>query len=161
MVLALQATSYPGLILSEDFNEADCLIRGEMLMVPANPNDRIPSDGFDPVPPVNRLAERLRHAFDQHPEVFREECLREAVRRDIRLRGQSETENGAGIARREGQGTGRWFTARPAPSAEDIRVHAWLLERLAVLHYERHGLWPKLRRFLFGNRLVRWLGLHL
>jgi hypothetical protein len=34
-----------------------------------------------------------------------------------------------------------------------------LSERLAVLHYERHGLWPKLRRLLLGNRLIQWLGL--
>jgi len=45
----------------------------------------------------------------------------------------------------------------PPRRAEDIRIQAWLTERLAVLHYERHGLWPRLRRFLFGNRLVRWL----
>jgi hypothetical protein len=51
-----------------------------------------------------------------------------------------------------------WSTARRPLSAEDIRVHAWLSQRLAVLHHERHGLWPKLRRFLCGNRLVRWLG---
>jgi hypothetical protein len=127
-------------------------------MVPANPNDRFSSDGSDPVPPVNRLAERLRHAFDQHPEVFREEFLRDARRRDIHLREQRETGNGAGIVRRQGQGTSSWSTARPRLSAEDIRVHARLLERLAWLHYERNGLWPRLRRFLFGNRLVRWLG---
>src|SRR5205823_2643061 len=79
MVLALPVSQLSGPILSEDFNDPDCLTRGEKLMVPANPNDRIPSDGSDPVPPVNRLAERLRHAFDQHPAVFREEFSREAV----------------------------------------------------------------------------------
>jgi len=78
-----------------------------------NANDRFPTAGFNPVPPVNRLAERVRHYFDQRP-------------------------------------------TRPAPSAEDIRVHAWLTERLAMLAYERFGLWPRLRRFFFGNRLVRW-----
>jgi hypothetical protein len=71
--------------------------------------------------------------------------------------GQPEAGHGAGLARRGGQGTGRGFTARPPLTAEDIRIHVWLSERLAVLHYERHGLWPKLRRFLFGNRLVRFL----
>ncbi len=40
------------------------------------------------------------------------------------------------------------------PSAEDVRVQAWLTERLAVLHYERHGLWPRLRRLFGGNRRV-------
>ena len=128
-------------------------------MVGANPNDRIPSAGSNPVPPVNRLAERVRHYFDQHPEVSRQEFLLEAVRREIHFREQRETGNGAGLARREGEGTNGWSTARPRPSAEDIRLHAWLTERLTMLHYERHGLWPKLRRFLFGNRLVRWLRL--
>jgi len=111
------------------------------------------------MPPSNRLAERVRHYFDQHPEVSREEFLLDAVRREIHAREPRETGNGARPARREGQGTNRWSTARPPLSAEDIRIHAWLNERLAMLHHERHGLWPKLRRFLFGNRLVRWLGL--
>jgi len=67
----------------------------------------------------------------------------EAVRREIDFREQSESENAAEPA--------------PALTAEDIRIHAWLVERLAVVNYEQHGLWPKLRRFVFGNRLVRWL----
>jgi hypothetical protein len=52
-------------------------------------------------------------------------------------------------------------TGRQPPSAKDIRLHAWLAERMAILHHERHGLWPKLRRFLIGNRLVRWLRLQV
>jgi len=103
-------------------------------MVAANSNDRIPFVGSNHVPPVNRLAERVRHYFDQYPEVAREEFVLESRREGTR-------------------------TARPPLSAEDIRIHAWLIERLAIVHYERHGLWPKLRRFLFGNCLVRWLGL--
>ena len=128
-------------------------------MVAANPNYRIPYAGSNPVPPVNRLAERVRHYFDQHPEVSRQEFLLEAVLREIHFREHREKGNGAGTMRREGEGTGRWSTARAPLSAEDIRIHALLIERLAVLNYERYGLWPKLRRFLFGNRLVRWLGL--
>jgi hypothetical protein len=124
-------------------------------MVAANPNDRIPSDGPNPVPPVNRLVERVRRYFDQHPELARGKFLPAAVPREIDVREQRETDNGAGSARREGEGANQWSTARPPLSAEDIRIHAWLIERLAVVHYERHGLWPKLRRFLFGNRLVR------
>jgi hypothetical protein len=41
---------------------------------------------------------------------------------------------------------------RPPLSAEDIRVHARLAERVATIYYERHGLWPKIRRFLAGLR---------
>jgi hypothetical protein len=40
---------------------------------------------------------------------------------------------------------------RPPLTAEDLRIHAWIDERLAVLHRERHGLWAKARRFLFGT----------
>jgi hypothetical protein len=40
--------------------------------------------------------------------------------------------------------------ARPPLSAEDVRVHARLAERVAVIYYQRHGLWPKIRRFLAG-----------
>ena len=112
-------------------------------MVAASPNCRIPLVAAKPVPPVNPFAERVRQYFDRHLEVSREEFLVEAVRREIDFREQRETENAAGPA--------------PTLTAEDIRIHAWLLERLALVNYEQHGLWPKLRRFLFGNRLVRWL----
>ena len=105
--------------------------------------------------PGNRLAERVRHYFNHHPEVSREQFLLEAVQREIYFREQQETGNGAGPERRTGGGVSRRFSARPALSAEDIRIHAWLTERLAMLHYERHGLWPRLKRFLFGNRRGR------
>jgi hypothetical protein len=110
-------------------------------MAAVNRNDRCPSARSNPTPPVNRLAERVRHYFHRHPEVSREEFLLEAVRREMH--------------RREGP----WAPARLPPSTEEIRIHAGLTERLAAFDYERHGLWPKFRRFLFGNRLVRWLGL--
>jgi len=148
-----------GPILFKDFNEADCLARGEKVMVAANPNDRIPSAGSKPVPPVKRLAERIHHYFDQHPEVSQEEFLRKAVAREIDIREQRETGKGAGLARRKGRRINRWSTERSPLSAEDVRIHAWLNERLAVLHPEQDGLWSILRRFLFGNRLMRWLGL--
>jgi hypothetical protein len=91
-------------------------------MVTANPNNRFPHDGSKPVPPVNRLAAGVRHCFDQRPELAREKFSLEDLR-----------------------------GARPRLSAEDIRIHAWLNERLAMLDYERHGLWPRLRRFVFGR----------
>jgi hypothetical protein len=121
-------------------------------MIDGDPNDRIPSDGSDLVPPLNRLSERVRHYFDQHPEDSREEFLLEAVWREIHFHEPRETGNGAGRVPWEGAWTSNWSAARLPRSAEDIRIHAWLAERLAALHYERYGLWPKLRRFLFGNR---------
>jgi len=44
----------------------------------------------------------------------------------------------------------RWPAERPLTD-EDIRIHAWLNDRLAELHYQRHGLWPRLRRLLIGR----------
>jgi hypothetical protein len=41
---------------------------------------------------------------------------------------------------------------RPPLTAEDLRILAWINERLAVLHRERHSLWAKVRWFLLGNR---------
>jgi hypothetical protein len=128
-------------------------------MLALNTNYRFSSATSNSISPVSRLVERVRRYFNQHPEVSRDEFLLEAIRREIRFREERKTGNGAGLARREGQGTSGWYIARPPLTAEDILIHAWLNERLAMLHYERHGLWPKLRRFLFGNRLVRWLGL--
>lgn len=128
-------------------------------MAPSNLNDRLPPARSNPTPPVNPLADRLRRYFDEHPEVSREDFLRDAVRREIHAREQRETDYRAWSTRRADRESNRWSTARPRPSAEDIRIHAWLSERLAVLHHKRHGLWPRLRHFLLGNRLVQWLGL--
>jgi hypothetical protein len=127
-------------------------------MVAANPNFRIPSNESNSLQPVNRLAERVRHYFDQHPELGHEKFLLEDIRRGINFREQPASENQAVPARREDERINRWSAARRPLSAEDIRIHAWLIERLAAIHYERYGLWPRLRRCLFGNRLVRWLG---
>jgi len=40
---------------------------------------------------------------------------------------------------------------RPPLTAEDLRIHAWINERLAVLHRERNSAWAKVRRFLLGD----------
>jgi len=128
-------------------------------MMPANPNDRIPSAGSNLVLPVNRLAERVRQSFHQHREVSREGFLQGARRREIDSHGQRETVLGAGSVQRGSKRTNKGATIPPPSSAEDIRIYGWLAERLAALHYERYGFWPRLRRFLFGNRVVRWLGL--
>src|SRR5262245_59920145 len=117
--------------------------------------DHIPPAGSNPVPPFNRLAERVRQYIDQHPEVSLEQFLLGAVRREIRLREQRETGHESRPVRREVEPTSRWSTARRLPTVEDIRLHAWLTERLAVLDHARQGLWPRLRRFLFGRESDR------
>lgn len=40
---------------------------------------------------------------------------------------------------------------RPPLATEDLRIHAWINERLKRLDRERNSLWAKLRRFLVGN----------
>jgi hypothetical protein len=126
-----------------------------------NRNDYIPPGGFDPAPPVNPFAERGRHSFGRRTDLAREKFLPESVWREIDLgEQQRETDNGAGPTRPKREETSQRLTDPYPVSAADIRVHARLVERLMLLHYERYGLWPRLRRFLFGNRLIRWLVLH-
>jgi hypothetical protein len=74
------------------------------------------------------------------------------VQREIYFREHGQTGNTAGSARRRGDEINGRFATRPPLTAEDIRIHTWLIERLAAVDHERHGLWPRLRRFLFGNR---------
>jgi hypothetical protein len=113
---------------------------GEAPMVAMNPNWRRPPATPGPTPPVRRLAERIRHSFARHPEVSAEEFLLAAARREVSLR--------------DGPSPGPWSSGRTPLTEEDIRVHAWLNQRLAALHRDRHGLVAKVRRFLFGNWLV-------
>jgi hypothetical protein len=112
-------------------------------MIPRNRNWRLSPAAANPAPPVNRLAERARHYFARHPEVSPQEFLLDALGRELILR--------------EGPGTSPWPAYRPPLTEEDLRIHALLDERLAALHRERHGLWSRVRRLLFGNGLVRWL----
>ena len=118
----------------------------------ANRNDRFPLARSNATSPTNRLAERVRQYSDQHPEVSRAELWLDAVPREIDARERLKR----GLRTTSGRVTRR--SSKPPVTAEDIRIHAWLTERLAVLHHERHGRWPRLRRFLLGGRLVRWLG---
>jgi hypothetical protein len=103
----------------------------------------------------SRLASGLRQELA--PNVFQRELLLETLRRKIYFRDQKELAEGPETTPR-GQGRSRWSIIPQPPTDEDVRTHAWLAERLAVLHYERNGLGPRLRRFLLDNCLVRWLG---
>src|SRR5262245_38763008 len=105
-------------------------------MVALNKSWRPQAVASDPIPPASRLAERVRNYFARHPEVSREEFLLDAVGRELVLR--------------DGPVTSPKPIGRPL-TEEDIRIHAQLNERLAALNYERHGLWPRIRRFLFGK----------
>ena len=97
-------------------------------MVAINKHWRFSPTAPNPVPPAGRLAERVRRYFARHPEVSREEFLLDAVAKELTLR-----------------------DGRSPLTEEDVRFHARLNKRLAVLHHERYGLWPKVRRLLFGE----------
>jgi hypothetical protein len=112
-------------------------------MVALNRNGRFSPAASNPNSPVNPMAERVRWYFVRHPEVVPEDFLLDAVGREL--------------ARREGLGPNSWSANRSRLTEEDIRLHAWLNERLTALHRERHRLGPSMRRFFLGNRLVRWL----
>jgi hypothetical protein len=93
-----------------------------------NSISRFLSGGSDPVP-ISRLSEYFRQSFGE--PVERAKTL--PTSRRVRL--------SAGRMRaRPGH--------RPPLTEEDVRIHAWLWERLAALHYERHGLWPRVNRAL-------------
>ena len=126
-------------------------------MVAANWHYRCPSAASNPVPPVNRLDERIGHYFHQHPVVSRNKFLLDAVRREINFLDPRKNENGPGHARLEGPGTSPGSADWPPLTDVDLRIHGRLNERLEALHRERHSLWSKLRRFLFGSGLVQWL----
>lgn len=42
---------------------------------------------------------------------------------------------------------------RAPVTAEDIRVHTWINNRLAAIHRERNSLRAKVSRFIFGDNL--------
>ncbi len=42
----------------------------------------------------------------------------------------------------------RQSLSQPPVSADDIRIHAWINERIVAVDRERHGLRSKVRRFL-------------
>ena len=104
-------------------------------MIVAKPYHRNPPRRPGALPLAEPLVERVRHYFARHPEVRQEEFLLEAVGRELRFCEQREAKRGA---------------ARQPRSAAGIHVQAAVAERLAVIHYERHALWPRVRRFLAG-----------
>jgi hypothetical protein len=40
---------------------------------------------------------------------------------------------------------------RPTLTPEDLRIHAWISQRLALFRRVQNSLWAKVRRFLFGT----------
>jgi hypothetical protein len=47
-----------------------------------------------------------------------------------------------------------------APITNNLAFHVALADRVAALHHERHGRWPKIKNFLLNNRLTRLVKLY-
>jgi hypothetical protein len=105
--------------------------------------------------PARGVAERTRDFFARHPEIARDDFLIDALQREIVFREQRETKKPSTIAHPHGSGVEMRSANRPRATAEDLRRQALLAQRLAQLHYERHGLWPRIRRFFSGDRSLR------
>jgi len=123
-------------------------------MIAVNPcHDNSPA-GYHAAALVRPLAERVRHYLCRHPEITREEFLLEAVRREIRFCEQRETMSRVANMRAVDEETRHPPGPQRPLSAEDMRVRASLAQRVASLHYQRYGLWPRVRRFLVGLRFT-------
>lgn len=123
-------------------------------MVALNQKHSIRPAASSPTRPAKPLVKRIHQYFVQHPEVSREEFLSHAVRSEILFREHAETTHRPGAVGRASDKPKLRPVVRP-PSEEDIRLSGLLAQRLAALHYERYGLWPKFRRFLSRNGGVR------
>jgi hypothetical protein len=42
-----------------------------------------------------------------------------------------------------------------AAVANNLAFHVALADRMATLHHQRHGRWPKIKNFILNNRLTR------
>lgn len=108
-------------------------------MVASNTNRYLSRTTPNPNVPAGVLAGRVRRYFRRHPDVTREQFLVDAVGHELRRREDREA------------------AGRTPLTKEDIRIHVWLNQRLAVLHRERHGFGARMRRFFLRNHLLRWL----
>jgi hypothetical protein len=100
---------------------------------------------------ANVLTERVRHYFERHPQVSGEDFLLEAIRNEIHLREQAEIESSHEATLTGSGRSKKWSRRCPAFSTEEVGMRASLAQRVAELHYERHGLWPQVRRLFFGR----------
>jgi hypothetical protein len=129
-------------------------------MADINGISRFSNEGSNPVP-VNRLTEYFRNPLREPLE-----CLEPPVGQASRL--SVEAPHTPRLARPSSESSPSFWEsysgtmwARPGQrqplTEEDTRIHAWLNERLAALHYERYGLWPRANR-LFRSiaRFVLW-----
>jgi hypothetical protein len=117
-------------------------------MIGPNSPQRLHAHALDLVPRAHRLAQRLDRYFAQHPNVSREEFLMAALEKELDARAPELGRKVWPSVRLESHQPRRWVDERRPLTEEDLRIHAWLSERLALLHREPQGWWPKVRRFL-------------
>jgi hypothetical protein len=91
-------------------------------MVAPNHSYAVRQTASKSTPQTQALKHRLRSYFDAHPQVSREEFLVGALQGEI--------------------------DSREPLTAKDMRIHAWLIERQAILDRERNG-WRSRARRLF------------
>jgi hypothetical protein len=109
---------------------------------------------------VNRFTALDRHRFGRRRDLAHANLLPQSEWSETDLGEQKKTDDGAGPARPMDDEVNRELTDPYPVSAEEIRLHAWLMERLMLLHHERYGWWPRIRRFLFDSRPIRQLVQH-
>ncbi len=114
-------------------------------MVALNYDDKgggVSAETFAPAINVGRLRRRIDRYLGLHPEVVPASLLIDALRREIATREEAD------LVSRQAAGDGS-----ESPTAEEnIDESALLAARLAELNYQRHGIWPRLQRFLFRDR---------
>jgi hypothetical protein len=91
-------------------------------MVAPNHSYAVRQTASNSAPQTQALKERLHRYFNEHPQESRDDFLFGAL--------QHET------------------GSRQPPTTEDMRIHAWLIERQAILDRERSG-WRSRARRLF------------
>jgi hypothetical protein len=95
------------------------------------------------------LRDRLQRYFDCHPEVSPQDFLLQAVRREIGEREQKDRVVDSMLAGAGPLPSGPSLRT-PVITEEDVRIHAWLNQRLLLMTRQRQSVWGKARRFIRG-----------
>jgi hypothetical protein len=86
------------------------------------------------------LKARIGHYLDRHPEVPPDQFFLEAVGHEIdRCEGCGQSTRRQTVDR---------VARRPRPTTEDVRLHAWLADRLVIVTRRRRSFWRRLATFL-------------
>jgi hypothetical protein len=98
-----------------------------------------------------RIATWLKDFFQRNPDVSRQDFLLHAIKTELAYRERRDTTPWPRAAH-----AGKTWTASPAahqspPAEEARRAEDLVAERLMALNYQRHGLWPRIQRFLTGK----------